>query len=64
VFVVEKGHAVRRNVNLGIVSDDHVEILSGLNPGNQVAVGGDNLENGIRVRVMAEAINAGSRESR
>lgn len=39
VFVVEDGKAVRRDVELGLSSDSHMEILSGLAAGDQVVSG-------------------------
>ena len=39
VFVIEDGKAVRRNVTTGISSDSHIEILTGLAAGEQVASG-------------------------
>ncbi|MEX0899494.1 MAG: efflux RND transporter periplasmic adaptor subunit [Gammaproteobacteria bacterium] len=39
VFVVEDGHAVRRDVELGLSSDSHMEITSGVALGEQVVSG-------------------------
>ncbi len=40
VFVVADGHAQRRDVVTGILSDGHVQVVSGLAPGEQVIVVG------------------------
>lgn len=39
VFVIEKGKAWQRTVTTGISDDTHVELLSGVKPGEQVATG-------------------------
>lgn len=39
VFVVEDGKAVRRDVTLGLSSDSHMEILAGIEAGEQVVSG-------------------------
>jgi HlyD family secretion protein len=39
VWVVEAGHAIARQVKTGIQSETHIEILSGLEEGDQVVVG-------------------------
>ena len=39
VWVIEGGHAVARQVETGIQSETHIEILSGLHEGDQVVVG-------------------------
>lgn len=56
VFVVENGKAVARQVKTGIQSDDRIEILSGLEEGEEVVSGSyraisKDLENGAVVRV-------------
>ncbi len=59
VFVVENGKAVRRRVQLGIEAEQSVQVLKGLEPGEQVVVAGhEGLKNGTAVRV------AGAGESR
>jgi membrane fusion protein (multidrug efflux system) len=40
VYVVEAGKAQRRNVKLGIIKGDRVEVRSGLKPGDQLIVAG------------------------
>lgn len=42
LFVIEGSKAVKRNVNIGIVGNDYVEINSGLNAGDVVVVDGIN----------------------
>jgi RND family efflux transporter MFP subunit len=54
VFVIEGGKARRREVTLGISDASHVEILSGLAAGDQVANSGlDGLSDGQAVTVAA-----------
>ena len=51
VWVVTAGHAMRRSVKLGIRDLLRVEVLAGLNEGDQVVVGGQEyLSSGARVR--------------
>jgi membrane fusion protein (multidrug efflux system) len=40
VYVVEAGLAQRRNVKLGVIKGDRVQIVEGLNPGDQLIVAG------------------------
>jgi membrane fusion protein (multidrug efflux system) len=40
VYVVESGQAQRRQVKLGVIKGDRVQILEGLNPGDQLIVAG------------------------
>jgi HlyD family secretion protein len=59
VFVVENGTAVARAVKTGIQSETHIEIISGLNEGDEVITGNYRaiskvLENGSKVRVNNE----------
>ncbi len=56
MFVVENGKAVARQVETGIQSDDRIEILAGLEEGEEVVSGSyraisKDLENGAVVRV-------------
>jgi len=53
-YVIEDGIAVRRAVETGLhVTGDAVEVLSGLNPGEQLVVEGMNaLQDGVPVRVI------------
>lgn len=53
VFIVENGRAVFKKVVTGAITDNEVEILSGLNPGEKVIVSGQiNLENGSPVTII------------
>lgn len=55
VFVVADGVARRREVRLGARLGDHVEVLTGLAPGDRVvAPPGDALVDGTRVKVAAK----------
>ncbi len=72
VFVVEDGRAVRRTVMPGVTSEGRVEIVTGLQAGEEVIVAGNNmLRDGAAVRVIepdatapAEtATNAGNGEA-
>jgi len=56
VWVIEDGHAVARQVVTGIQSETHIEILSGLEEGEQVVVGSyraisRDLKDGVAVTV-------------
>jgi len=53
VFVVEDGRAVRRTVMPGVTSEGRVEIVHGLEAGEEVIVAGNNqLRDGAAVRVI------------
>jgi membrane fusion protein, multidrug efflux system len=53
VFVIREGTAVRRPVATGLVSQGRVQILSGLEPGDEVVtVGTNGLRDGVAVRVV------------
>lgn len=55
VFVVEKGAAVARPVKTGIEADNRVQIISGVRPGDQVIVAGnEKLKTGAAVRVAGD----------
>jgi membrane fusion protein (multidrug efflux system) len=55
-FVAEDGKAVRRDLTLGEEIDGRVHILSGLKPGDQLIVAGqEKLKDGAMVKVMASA---------
>jgi HlyD family secretion protein len=59
VFVVESGHAVAHQVKTGIQSDERIEILDGLNEGQEVVSGSyraisKDLDNGALVRINNE----------
>jgi HlyD family secretion protein len=52
VYVVEDGVAERRSIRVGAVSLDAVEILSGVEPGDQIVVSGaDAFDDAERVRI-------------
>lgn len=54
LYLAEEGKAVMRQVSLGLFSEGKVEILSGLNPGEQVVVGGvQKLAPGVPVKGMS-----------
>ena len=59
VFVIESGHAVAHQVKTGIQSDDRIEVLEGLNEGEEVVSGSyraisKDLGNGALVRINNE----------
>lgn len=55
VFVVEKGVAHRREVQIGLQNSEKVEILSGLEPGELVVVEGTlGLTDGAKVKIEGE----------
>ena len=59
VFVVANGAAERRAVRLGARSSEGQVLLSGVAPGDQVAVGGlDKLRDGAKVRVLTKPESA------
>jgi HlyD family secretion protein len=56
VFVIEDGKAVRREVETGISDNSHIQILSGLEAGEEVVIGSyrtlsNSLNNGDKVKV-------------
>ena len=59
VFAVDKGKAIARQVKTGIQSDELIEILEGLQPGEEIVTGSyraisKDLENGAMVTVSKE----------
>ncbi len=51
-FVVEQGKAVQRTVEVGIEKEQRVQVVEGIQPGEQVVVaGGDGLKHGAPVRI-------------
>jgi HlyD family secretion protein len=56
VLAVERGRAVRRPVKLGLKGEGRIEVVEGLNPGEQV-VAGTAVSPGDRVRALATAKN-------
>jgi HlyD family secretion protein len=63
VFVIDNGVAMRRNVETGLSSDSHMEIVSGLAAGDRVVSGPfrmlRNLREGDRVKVEDKAAGNG-----
>ena len=52
VYVVHDSTVERRALKLGAISADRVTILSGLNPGERVAIGDfARLKDGVRIRI-------------
>jgi multidrug efflux pump subunit AcrA (membrane-fusion protein) len=51
VFTMQDGKTVRKNIRVGEPSGDNVEVISGLEPGDQVIVSGSRLEEGQKVHV-------------
>lgn len=51
VFSVQNDKTVRKNIRVGEPSGDNVEVISGLEPGDQVIVSGSRLEEGQKVHV-------------
>jgi membrane fusion protein (multidrug efflux system) len=61
VYVVESGQAQRRNVKLGIIKGDRVQIVEGLNLGDQLIVAGHRfVAPGQKVKVVAPDREGGS----
>ena len=57
VFAFDEGKARRARVELGFVEGDQVEVLAGLEEGDQVVtVGQEGLKNGTAVRVVGAAV--------
>ena len=55
VFIVDNGKAYKRLVETGIEEDQRVQIITGVNPGDQVIVtGNENLKDGDAIRVAEE----------
>ncbi len=53
VFVVRDGHAAKQAIDVGLMNDETVEVLSGLNEGDAVILAPEsNLEAGTRVRSL------------
>jgi len=54
-FVVEEGKAVQRTVETGIEKERRVQVVQGIQPGDQVVVaGGDGLKHGALVRIRSK----------
>lgn len=55
VYVIEEGIARQKEVELGIIQDERVEILSGLSVGQEIVVSGNQeLEDGLEVNVLSK----------
>jgi len=55
VYVVKKGRAILKNIKVGLMQGDLVEVKEGLKQGEQVVIKGQNrLKDGMRVRVKEE----------
>lgn len=53
VFVLEDGRALRRSVSTGLTSEGRVEVVAGLEEGEQVVTAGNNaLRDGMELRVL------------
>jgi membrane fusion protein, multidrug efflux system len=64
VFVIENDRAARRPVRTGVTSQGRVEILDGIQTGDQVVVAGtNNLRDGAAVRVVNGAASEGLPET-
>jgi membrane fusion protein (multidrug efflux system) len=65
VFVAREGIAERRVVELGLSDDRHSEVLSGVEPGEQVVVRGQrSLQQGAPIRVLDREIPAREESTR
>lgn len=59
VIVIKDGTAEVRKVQLGLVGEDMVEILQGLNVGEQIATyGQSSLETGQKVKIVQETVSS------
>jgi membrane fusion protein (multidrug efflux system) len=55
VYIVEDNQAVRRDVTLGVIKGDNIQILKGLNVGDQLIVEGHRfVAPGLKVRIIPE----------
>jgi membrane fusion protein (multidrug efflux system) len=55
LFVIKEGRAVRRKVKLGIEGKKRVQVISGLEPGEQVVIAGnERLKDGVPVRIAGK----------
>lgn len=54
VFVISKGAATRKNVEIGFMDDQNAEILNGVNTGDSVVIAGQgSLRDGIKTEIVA-----------
>jgi membrane fusion protein, multidrug efflux system len=55
VFVIQKDTAVRKNVKIGFLDDEHAEILSGVRNGEAVVVAGQgSLHDGSKTQIVSQ----------
>ena len=55
VYVIEEGIARQKEVELGIIQDERIEILAGLSIGQEIVVSGNQeLEDGLEVNVLSK----------
>lgn len=55
VFLVQDGRAIRRSVGTGLTSEGRIEVVSGLEEGDQVVTAGNNaLRDGMELRIMRD----------
>ena len=55
VYVIEEGIARQKEVELGIIQDERIEILAGLSVGQEIVVSGNQeLEDGLEVNVLSK----------
>jgi membrane fusion protein (multidrug efflux system) len=61
VFIVRDGKAVQRKVTVGIEDQARLQVLSGVDPGDQIIVSGhENLKDGAEIRLLGAKANAGA----
>jgi membrane fusion protein (multidrug efflux system) len=54
-FIIEDGKAVQRKIKTGLESEGKIQILSGINPGEQIVIAGnEKLKDGMAVRVQGK----------
>lgn len=55
VFVIQKDTAVRKNVTIGFLDDEHAEVLSGVRNGDAVVIAGQgSLHDGSKTQIVAQ----------
>jgi len=55
VFVIQKDLAVRKNVTIGFLDDEHAEVLSGIRSGEAVVVAGQgSLHDGSKTQIVSQ----------
>jgi RND family efflux transporter MFP subunit len=61
VYVVEDGHAVRRNVEIGYTTGENIEIVSGITPNDTLVTTGHHLlQDGQPVSIVSTEANGGT----